>query len=144
MSLDSDSDSETTISQTQRWPFTAARSTASDCSDLLTALLATSAFDEISDIENLEGVERYIKHKGFVDGGRTRKGMTFWFYPTGLHGPYRYLEGGAIERHGILLTVEDGVDVEEFMSELRNRVTKNGVYHGPRDGITHEHFAASK
>jgi hypothetical protein len=144
MSLDSDSDSETAISQRQRWPFTAARSTASDCSDLLTALLATDAFDEISDAENFESLENYIKYKGSVDGGRTRKGMTFWFYPTGLHGPYHCLEGGAVECHGILLTVEPGVDVEEFMSELRNRLTKNGVYHGPRDGITHEHFAPSK
>jgi hypothetical protein len=79
---DSGSDSPTSIPRT--WPFT-------NCSDLLTALLAADAFDEISDVDNLEYVERYITHRGLLDdGGRTRKGMVFWFYPT-LYGPYRYL-----------------------------------------------------
>jgi hypothetical protein len=50
---DSDSDSDLPTSIPRTWPFTAARSTASDYSDLLTALLAADAFNEISDIENL-------------------------------------------------------------------------------------------
>ncbi|KAJ8588832.1 hypothetical protein M405DRAFT_235904 [Rhizopogon salebrosus TDB-379] len=146
-STPSDSDSDSVIEAIPRtWPFTAARSTASDCSDLLTALLAADAFDEISDIDNLESVERYITHRGLLDdGGRTRKGMVFWFYPTGLYGPYRYLEGGAVVvRHGTLVTIEPGVDAKEFMNEFRNRFMKDGVYYGPQDGITHEHFAALK
>ncbi|OJA17530.1 hypothetical protein AZE42_12833 [Rhizopogon vesiculosus] len=136
---DSDSDSETI----RTWPFTAARSTASDCSDLLTALLATNVLDEIPDANDLDSVEKYIRMKGVVDNsvGRTQLGVAFWLYPSGLHGPYHDLEGGAVERHGTLITVEAGVVVNEFTSELRNRLTKNGVYYGPRDEITHEHFA---
>ncbi|KAJ8582056.1 hypothetical protein M405DRAFT_776817 [Rhizopogon salebrosus TDB-379] len=118
---DSDSDSPTSIPWT--WPFTAARSTAPNCSDLLTVLLAADAFDEISDIDNLESVERYITHRGLLDdGGRTRKGMVFWFYPTGLYGPYRYLEGGAVVvRHVTLalVMIEPGVDAKEFMNEFK-------------------------
>jgi len=148
MNSDSDSasasDSDSGIAKSRKWPFTAARSTASECSDLLAALLATNAFDEISDADDLQAVEDQIERRGFVDRGRTRGGLVFWLYSTGLYGPYHDLEGGAVERHGILVTVEAGVEVKEFMSELRNRLTKNGVYHGPKDGITHEHFAASK
>ncbi|KAJ8582458.1 hypothetical protein M405DRAFT_830629, partial [Rhizopogon salebrosus TDB-379] len=135
---DSDSDSPTSIPRT--WPFTAARSTASGCSDLLTALLAADAFDEISD--------RYITHRGLLDdGGRTRKGMVFWFYPTGLYGPYRYLESGAVVvRHVTLalVTIEPGVDAKEFMNEFKDQFTKDDVDYGAQDGIMHEHFAALK
>ncbi|KAJ8582054.1 hypothetical protein M405DRAFT_776813 [Rhizopogon salebrosus TDB-379] len=143
---DSDSDSPTSIPRT--WPFTAARSTAPNYSDLLAALLAADAFDEISDVDNLESVERYITHRGLLDdGGRTRKGIVFWFYPTGLYGPYRYLEGGAVVvRHVTLalVTIEPGVDAKEFMNEFKDQFTKDGVDYGPQDGITHEHFAALK
>jgi hypothetical protein len=111
-------------------------------------LLAGDAFDEISDIENLESVERYITHRGLLDdGGRTRKGMVFWFYPTGLYGPYRYSEGGAVVvRHVTLalVTIEPGVDAKEFMNEFKDQFMKDGVDYGPQDGITHEHFTALK
>ncbi|OAX35657.1 hypothetical protein K503DRAFT_773234, partial [Rhizopogon vinicolor AM-OR11-026] len=99
-----------------------ARSTASGCSDLL----ATNVLDEIPDANDLDS-------KGVVDNsvGRTQLGVAFWLYLSGLHGPYHDLEGGAVERHGTLITAEAGVNLNEFTSELRNRLTKNGVYYGP-------------
>jgi hypothetical protein len=57
-----------------------------------------------------------------------RGGILVRIYPTGLYGPYRYLEGGAVVvRHGTLVTIEPGVDAKEFMNEFRNRFTKDGV-----------------
>ncbi|KAF9222150.1 hypothetical protein BS17DRAFT_783869 [Gyrodon lividus] len=135
---------ETAISRT--WPFAAPRSTASSSFDLLMALLAADAFDELSDAEDFAAVENYIKAEGYVRGdsaGRTRRGVVFWLYPTGSYGPYHVLEDGTPECHGVLVTVEPGVDVQGFMSELKNRFTTHGVY-SPPSGITHEHFAASK
>jgi hypothetical protein len=107
------------------------------------ALLATNAFDEISDADDFASVEEEIRVKGYAtkdSGGRTQKGVVFWLYPTGLYGPYHLLEDGTPECHGMLVTVEPGVHMQEVVSEMKKRLTTNGVY-SPPSGITHEHFS---
>ncbi|KIJ67356.1 hypothetical protein HYDPIDRAFT_84836 [Hydnomerulius pinastri MD-312] len=115
-----------------------------DGPELLAALLAAGDIDEISDAEDFASVGNYVNGIGHSSRGKTAVGLVFWLYPTGLHGPTRKLEDGTIEYHGILVTVEPGVDVKEIIDGLRNRLTKVGGQKVPMEGIGHHHFAASK
>src|SRR5258708_26994924 len=76
------------------WPLSVARTTWTECSGLLQSLLATSAFDEISNADDYASVQRYVKSQGRAgNSGKTTLGLVFWIYPTGLYGPYHETEG---------------------------------------------------
>jgi hypothetical protein len=118
------------------WPISVARTTGTQCSALLQSLLATSTFDEISNADDYASVHRYVKSQGRADNsGNTTLGLVFWVYPTGLYGPYHETEDHKIKQHGLLLTVEPGVSVEEVVKRARAGLED--------DVIVHEHVGAS-
>lgn len=115
------------------WPFSTSRSTGTENSSLLQALLATSCFDEISNIDDFTGIRDYVRNRGRVDdSGTTTIGLVFWVYPTGLHGPYHEKEDGQIQQHGILLTIEEGASVARVVETVRACM--------PSDTIVHVHI----
>lgn len=129
-----------------KWPYTVARSSSSSSVEekLLHALLILD-HDEISNADDCEPVERYLVGAGrrrkrhLERDGRTERSVVFWVYPTGLWGPYRRLtdeETGAerIEKHGLLLTVEEGALIQDVVQRARE-----GLVMGE---IRHEHVAA--
>jgi len=124
---------------TKGYPYSVARTTGSVSAPLLAAILATTKLDEISDIEDFTGVERYIRHQGHVDAaGETTTGVMFWLYPTGLHGPYHTVDsdeaapgdgGGRVELHGTLITIESGVLLREAMERARGALRRDEIGH---------------
>ncbi|KZT09790.1 uncharacterized protein LAESUDRAFT_722764 [Laetiporus sulphureus 93-53] len=114
-----------------QYPFTEARSTGTDSATLLAALLASECFDEISNVEDFGGVRDYIVGEGRPDaeGRLAFKGLAFWVYPTGLHGPFHETEEGTIERHGLLVTIERRAKVEDAMRRIREEFSINGIGH---------------
>ncbi|KAI0065758.1 hypothetical protein BV25DRAFT_1592321 [Artomyces pyxidatus] len=119
------------------WPLSAARSTGIENYPLLCAMLAAGGtIDEISNADDYSAVERYISGQGRADKtGRTRFGLIFWLYPTGMRGPYHETDEGKIEQHGTLITVEPGILVEEAVVKVEAALRE--------DGIAHEHVAAA-
>ena len=111
------------------WPLSVSRSTGTENSSLLHALLAASTFDEISNIDDYATVRAYVASTGRAnDSGMTTVGIVFWVYPTGLHGPYHETDDGQIEQHGVLLTVEAGAPVAEVVETARARLTSAIVH----------------
>ena len=111
------------------WPLSVSRSTGTENSSLLHALLAASTFDEISNIDDYATVQAYAASAGRAnDSGMTTVGIVFWVYPTGLHGPYHETDDGQIEQHGVLLTVEAGAPVAEVVETARARLTSAIVH----------------
>ncbi|KAF7430380.1 hypothetical protein PC9H_006085 [Pleurotus ostreatus] len=131
------SESDTvTVNRTQ-YPFQTARSTAADHPALLSALLASDAFDEISDADNFSAVETYMASHGRVnEAGQITAGFAFWLYPTGKNGPFHLAEDGTVKKHGTLITVERGATMRDAMERVRASVNQ--------DEVTHEHIAASQ
>ena len=116
------------------WPFAAARSTGTDSHALLSALLATNALDEISDADDYVAVGRYVRTMGKVDEtGKTTVGVSFWLYPTDLHGPYHVTDAGEVKQHGTLVTIQSGAVVGDVIEKAKASLKM--------DGITHEHIA---
>ncbi|KZT26851.1 hypothetical protein NEOLEDRAFT_1062249 [Neolentinus lepideus HHB14362 ss-1] len=116
-------------SRPAHYPFTEVSSSASS-QQILAALLASCALDEISNSDDFEPVDRYIRNRAGVDeDGRTRSGVTFWLYPTGLYGPYHVEESGAVRKHGELVTIERGVDVEYACKRAREAFRTEGIGH---------------
>ncbi|KAF9039303.1 hypothetical protein BJ165DRAFT_1407506 [Panaeolus papilionaceus] len=114
----------------QEFPFTEAQSTGLTHRALLASVLASDALDEISNGEDFEAVERYFRNQGLADSdGKIIRGMMFWIYPTGLHGPYHKSEKGTIEQHGTLMTVARGATVAEAMIAARRGFTEDGTSH---------------
>ena len=112
------------------WPCSVARSTGEKSHDLLQALLATSAFDEISNADDFTGVQNYARNRGKADhSGKTTVGLVFWVYPTGLYGPYHETEDKQIKEHGVLLTVEPGALVSEVVERARAALKDDIVVH---------------
>ena len=104
------------------WALSVSRSTGTENSGLLHALLAASTFDEISNIDDYATVQAYAASAGRAnDSGMTTVGIVFWVYPTGLHGPYHETDDGQIEQHGVVLTIEAGAPVAEEWKQ-RDRV----------------------
>jgi hypothetical protein len=71
------------------------------------------------------------------------RGIIFWVYPTGQHGPTETFEegdsrgtAGTVLMHGLLVTVESGADVEEAERRILEAV--------PESGIAHLHVRASR
>jgi len=121
-------------SSTRKWPFNAARSTGTECTPLLAALLAASTLDEISIGSDTTQMAGYIR--GQVDAeDRTLDARMFWVYPMGLWGPFRETEDGSIKQQGLLVTMERGVKVADAVEAIRAN------FHG--DGTAHIHVAAS-
>ena len=119
----------------KQWPFSVSRSTGEMNKGLLHALLATSNFDEISNADDFIAVHNYVKSQGRVDdSGKTTVGLTFWVYPTGLHGPYHETEDHQIKQHGVFLTAEPGVSVTQVVEAARARLEG--------DKILHEHISS--
>ncbi|RXW21429.1 hypothetical protein EST38_g4436 [Candolleomyces aberdarensis] len=115
------------------YPFSQARATGAAYPALLAAILAAGTLDEISagSREADAGIEPYIRGRGFVDrnSNRTRCGVIFWLYPTGLHGPYRTDENGELRQHGTLITIEPGADVNEAAQQARQALRRSGIGH---------------
>lgn len=125
-----------TVDRTQ-YPFQAAQSTAADHPALLSALLASDAFDEISDADDFSAVEKYMTSQGRVnEAGQITAGFAFWLYPTGMYGPFHLAEDGTVKKHGTLITVERGASIRDAMERVRASVSQ--------DAVRHEHVAASQ
>ncbi|KAF5345535.1 hypothetical protein D9758_011995 [Tetrapyrgos nigripes] len=127
------------MSHANPWPSYVTRSTGQESQTLLYALLATQKFDEISNAEDFSAVQRHIIAQGKASADesgilRTRFGVVFWVYPTGLYGPFRNTEEGEIKEHGLLLTVEPGASVEEAVTRAREAL-QEGI-------IVQEHVSA--
>lgn len=125
------------------FPLSAAHSTGTSSRALLLALLATGSLDEISNIEDFRGVHDYIFNRGRVNltpkTGRTKMGLIFWVYPTGLHGPFHLVDeedaGKGVVEHGLLVTTEEGVEVEEAVRKVRKAFRTNGLAHEHIPGV---------
>ncbi|KAJ3776114.1 hypothetical protein FB446DRAFT_785392 [Lentinula raphanica] len=118
------------------WPLSAARSTGASNTNLLHAILATQALDEISTFDDYAHVRRYISTRGRPDldqtgAGRTIRGLMFWVFPGGKEGPFHETGDGRLKKHGLLVTVEAGSEEEEVV-----RRVKDGLVDGI---IRHEH-----
>ena len=122
------------------YPHSQARSTGitvdSNASALLASILAAHTLDKISSGDDFSAVERYIRSAGRVNTNthKTTTGAMFWLYPTGLYGPYHENENGQVEKHGTLVTVEKGVDLNEAVWKVKRGLIV--------DGIGHLHLAA--
>jgi hypothetical protein len=89
--------------------------------------------DEISTAEGQ--IEGYIRNRGHVDGvGRVQSGLVFWVYPTGGKGPYEETDNGEILKHGLLLTIERGVLLDDAVRRAESAL--------PAEGISHLHLPA--
>lgn len=120
-----------------QYPFQTAQSTAAGDPALLSALLASDAFDEISDADNFSAVESYMASRGRVnEAGQITAGFAFWLYPTGMYGPFHLADDGTVKKHGTLITVERGATIRDAMERVRASVS--------HDTVTHEHIAASQ
>ncbi|KAH9913731.1 uncharacterized protein B0H18DRAFT_158278 [Fomitopsis serialis] len=121
-----------------KWPYNAARSTGTECTPLLAALLAASTLDEISigsDTFQM-AMAGYIRGQERVDAeDRTLEARIFWVYPMGLWGPFRETGDGSIKQQGLLVTMERGAKVAEAVEAIKAN------FHG--DGTAHIHVAAS-
>ncbi|TFK54353.1 hypothetical protein OE88DRAFT_1654990 [Heliocybe sulcata] len=113
-----------------QYPYTEAGSSSSSQS-LLAALLAVYVFDEISNAEDFAGMEDYIRYKGRAgpNGERTTDSFAFWLYPTGLHGPWQDLGSGEVIKHGELITVERGVDIQYALRRVKEVLREDGIGH---------------
>ena len=116
---------------TRPYPYSNARSTGMTSPTLMASILASDALDEISSGDGVAGVERYIRGRGLVDAKtqKTMRGMMFWYYPTGLYGPYHEMDDGSVERHGTLVTIERGVDVREAAQQVHGALITKGIGH---------------
>ena len=92
---------------------------------ILSSIIASSSLDEISNIDSGEPVRDYIRSQGRVDDGVMRRGIMFWFYPTGFHGPWEVLEEdcergkkGDIVYHGLLVTIEANTPFDKVMETI--------------------------
>jgi len=75
-------------------------------------------------------VQRYVISQGRTDNsGKTTLGLVFWVYPTGLYGPYHETEDHQIKQHGLLLTVEPGVSIEEVVKRAKAGLKDNVIVH---------------
>ncbi|KAJ7906919.1 hypothetical protein B0H13DRAFT_1880144 [Mycena leptocephala] len=100
--------------------------TSTAASTVVANILASGALDEISNYPSEDGEESAIRrYLRSPSAGRARedkltRGIIFWVYPTGRHGPTETLEGGdsrgaagTVLMHGLLVTVESGADLEQ-------------------------------
>lgn len=133
---------------TDKWPFSIARSPAltTDLSERLLHILLILDHDEIPNY-SAESVEQYVCNRGrrrnkgrnLAPDGTTQRAFWFWFYPTGLLGPYRELTDDdtgeeRLEKHGLLVTVEEGAQVQDVV-----RGAMDGLVMGE---LRHTHIAA--
>ncbi|KAJ7927758.1 hypothetical protein B0H13DRAFT_1598303 [Mycena leptocephala] len=68
--------------------------------------------------------------------GKLTRGIIFWVYPTGQHGPTETLDGGdsrgtagTVLMHGLLVTVGSGADLEEVERRIFEAVPESGIAH---------------
>ena len=111
--------------------FSTAQSTEANSQELLISLLVAGNLAEISDADDFEAVRGFIKTQGRVDSGtnKTTTGVTFWLYPTGLHGPYHETDDGSLELHGALITIAEGVLLDDAVEKTRHAVTTGRLVH---------------
>ncbi|KAJ7199425.1 hypothetical protein GGX14DRAFT_401371 [Mycena pura] len=116
--------------------------TSTAASTVVANILASGALDEISNYSSEDGEESAIKSylrspsAGRAREGKLTRGIIFWVYPTGRHGPTETLEGGDSRRaagtvlmHGLLVTVESGADLEQAERRIFEAVPENGIAH---------------
>lgn len=116
-------------------------STKHDTDSLLHAFLSLG-LPELSSAENFCAVETYVRTAGrrnraddeLPENGRTERGLLFWVYPSRLWGPYRKTvdkETGRVkvERHGLLMTVEEGARVGDVLDGAREGLTIGVLRH---------------
>ncbi|PCH38904.1 hypothetical protein WOLCODRAFT_158435 [Wolfiporia cocos MD-104 SS10] len=131
--MSNESDDQIPRLRPELYPFTAARTSGDDPSSqaLLASILAAGgSIDEISNIEDFEGVERYLTGSGRASAdGRIKFGLVFWLYPTGMYGPYHITEEGEVKRHGTLMTVEPGARISTVMERARAALRTEGIGH---------------
>ncbi|KAJ6548163.1 hypothetical protein DFH09DRAFT_1169892 [Mycena vulgaris] len=93
---------------------------------LLAGILASAALDEIAvshpDDDEKGSIGRYLDSPsgGRAREGKLMRGVIFWAYPTGTHGPDETLEEGdscgtadTVLERGLLVTVQRGADAQE-------------------------------
>ena len=69
------------------WPLSVSRSTGTENSSLLQALLAASCFDEISNIADYNAIRDYVRVRGRVDdSGTTTIGLVSFYFGSILLG----------------------------------------------------------
>ncbi|CCM00712.1 uncharacterized protein FIBRA_02752 [Fibroporia radiculosa] len=115
---------------TTPYPYHTARSTNEESPALLSALLATEVLDEISTIEDFASADRYVVNKGLTNGGAViQRGLIFWLYPTGEHGPTRTMEDGLVRKHGVLITATPGARVEDIKGVIHSALIADTIQH---------------
>ncbi|KAJ7721836.1 hypothetical protein DFH07DRAFT_857426 [Mycena maculata] len=114
--------------------------TSTAASTMLANILTSDALDEISNYPGEDGedsaIKRYMTSAGRVREGKLTRGIIFWVYPTGRHGPTETLEegdlrgtAGTVLLHGLLVTLESGADVEEATRRIFEAVPESGIVH---------------
>ncbi|KAJ3976583.1 hypothetical protein EV361DRAFT_267860 [Lentinula raphanica] len=124
------------------WPLSVACSTGASNTNLLHAILATRALDEISTFDDYAHVRRYISTRGRPDldqtgAGRTIRGLMFWVFPGGKEGPFHETGDGKLKKHGLLVTVEAGSEEEEVVRRVKDGLVDGVIRHehvGRREG----------
>jgi len=102
---------------------------------LISAILAAECLDEISDIDDGDGIRRCLVSKGSANkNGVLIRGFMFWVYPTGCVGPIETLEDdcergkkGDVLHHGVLVTVEAGVNVDAATAAIKAALPADGL-----------------
>jgi len=101
---------------------------------LISAILATHCLDEVSNIENGEGIHYYLTWRGgaHANNGVLLRGLIFWLYPARCVGPIETLEDdcergkkGDVLHHGLLVTVEPGVNVDAATAMIKAALPVN-------------------
>ncbi|KAL8779809.1 MAG: hypothetical protein Q9213_006767 [Squamulea squamosa] len=82
-------------------------------------LACSGALDEISNAEDGEAIERYVRYAALVrEENRTRKGILFVVYQTGRHGPQNGFR---------LALVKEDVEVAVAVERLKGEVVQDAA-----------------
>lgn len=82
-------------------------------------LACSGAFDEISNIEDGAGIERYVRGHGLLGrGGKTQKVLFFVVYQTGQLGPQNGYR---------LCLVKEGVTPQDAREKLKGHVAQDSA-----------------
>lgn len=110
--------------------------------DALLEALLTLGLPELSSAEDFCAVETYVRTAGRRNArddelpadAHTQRALLFWVYPARMWGPCREAmdkETGllTVQRHGLLMTVEEGAFVGEVLEQAREHLRVGTLRH---------------
>ncbi|KZT69799.1 hypothetical protein DAEQUDRAFT_726109 [Daedalea quercina L-15889] len=119
--------------ETRPWPYDLARTTGTECTPLLAAILAGGTVQQIaasrdSDFDSVEGHLRSGEYR-LDREDRMLDSVMLWVYPAGLPGPYHEAKDGSVKEHGLLVTAERGAKVQDVMLAVKDAFVEEGTAH---------------